>query len=126
MLRGIKKSNTGFCGFGEAYFTKVNSGEIKGWTRHKLMTLNLIVPEGRVLFVLFDERPDSPTRGKFKSAELSLENYNRLTISPGIWLAFQGMGEKDSLILNFADFEHDPLEMEKKELDQIRYNWSGE
>ena len=56
ILHGVKKSDHGFIGFGEAYFTKVIFGEIKGWNMHKKMTLNLAVPVGKILFVLYDDR----------------------------------------------------------------------
>ena len=54
ILHGIKKSDMGFYGFGESYFTKIKFREIKGWNYHKKMTLNLIVPYGEVLFCIFD------------------------------------------------------------------------
>ena len=31
ILHGMKKSDEGFTGFGEAYFTIIKNGEIKGW-----------------------------------------------------------------------------------------------
>ena len=46
VFHGMKKSDVGFVGFGEAYFSTVNYTEIKGWNRHKRMTLNLVVPVG--------------------------------------------------------------------------------
>ena len=33
----IKKSDDQFNGFGEAYFSFINKGEIKGWKKHKKM-----------------------------------------------------------------------------------------
>ena len=50
IFQGMKKSDIGFDGFGEAYFSNINQGEIKGWKRHKEMTLNLIVPTGAVSY----------------------------------------------------------------------------
>mgnify|MGYP005671907601 CR=1 FL=1 len=40
----MKKIDEGYAGFGEAYFSSINFGEIKGWNRHKKMTLNFIIP----------------------------------------------------------------------------------
>ena len=51
----MKKNDDGFCGFGEAYLTKINHNEIKGWTKHKEMTLNLVVFCGEVEFIIHNE-----------------------------------------------------------------------
>ena len=56
ILHGIKKIDKGYLGFGEAYFSTINYNEIKGWNRHKRMTLNLVVPIGSVKFVIYDDR----------------------------------------------------------------------
>lgn len=125
ILHGIKRSDQGFVSFGEAYFTKVKFGEIKGWNKHKKMTLNLIVPGGGVLFVLYDDRKESKTKGNFLSVEISLNAYMRLTIPPGVWLAFKGKFDDINLILNIADMEHDPDEVERLNLEQIEYNWDA-
>ena len=44
VLRALKKSEKNFFGFGEAYFSLINHGAIKGWKKHKKMTSNIIVP----------------------------------------------------------------------------------
>ena len=41
--------------FGEIYFSNINSLCIKAWKKHKIMTLNLIVPIGKVRFVFHDK-----------------------------------------------------------------------
>jgi len=125
ILHGVKKSDRGFVAFGEAYFTKVNFGEIKGWNRHKRMTLNLCVPEGKVLFVVYDDREKSKTRGNFLPIEISVDSYQRLTVPPGVWLAFKGMSDGTNLILDVTDMEHDPDEVERLNLEQIEYNWEA-
>ena len=123
IFQGIKKSDNGFSGFGEAYFSTIRDGEIKGWNRHKRMTLNLVVPLGKVFFVIFDNRENSNTRGSFFEVELSPDNYQRLTVFPGLWMAFRGNSSGTNLILNVADMEHDPDEIERSDQDQIDYNW---
>ena len=125
ILHGVKKSDRGFVEFGEAYFTKVKFGEIKGWNKHKKMTLNLIVPVGTVVFVVYDDREKSETRGNFLLIEISVDAYQRLTVPPGVWLAFKGMSDGTNLILDVTDMEHDSDEIEKQGLEQIEYNWNA-
>ena len=59
VLHAMKKSDDGFRGFGEAYFSVVDYGIVRGWKRHREMTLNLVVPVGEIKFVLIDDGQSS-------------------------------------------------------------------
>ena len=126
ILHGLKKSDAEYSSFGEAYFSTINNGEIKGWNKHKMMTLNLIVPFGEVTFVIYDKRESSRSKGKFFKVTLSQANYQRLTVPPGLWLAFKGKSNDINLILNIADMEHDPDEIEKMDLNKFPYNFDSD
>ena len=123
VYHGIKKSDPGFKEFGEAYFSTISFGEIKPWKKHLKMTLNLVVPSGTIRFILYDDRAGSNSWKKFMDITLSLDNYFRLTVPPGIWMAFQGIGRNVNLLLNLADIEHDPGEIERLLLEDIPFNW---
>ena len=66
ILHGMKISEEGYQGFGEAYFSSVHHNSIKGWKRHFKMVLNMVVPIGKIRFVLFDDRKKSTTFGYFQ------------------------------------------------------------
>ena len=121
----MKASESGYRGFGEAYFSTMQSGKVKPWKRHNQMTLNLVVPVGKIRFVIFDDRADSRSKGKFVEVILGRpEQYARLTVPPGLWMAFQGVAEGTSWLLNVADLAHDPAESERRPLVEIPYDWS--
>ena len=122
VFHAMKKSDDGFAGFGEAYFSTIAKGEIKAWKKHTEMTLNLIVPVGKIRFVAYDDRENSATKGVFNEFILSLKNYARLTVPPHIWLAFKGIDEKN-LLLNIANLEHNPNEIVRKNLEEICFCW---
>jgi len=124
VLHAMKASDVGFNGFGESYFSTVESKAIKGWKLHREMVLNLVVPVGSVRFVVFDERENSKTMGQFSEIMLSRDNYGRLTIPPKLWVGFQGLDEQESLLLNIASISHDPDEVERRALKEIDYSWS--
>jgi len=117
VFHAIKRSDEGFDGFGEAYFSTVNKGDIKGWKKHTKMTLNLVVPCGAIKFVIYDEESK-----EFFATTLSQENYQRLTVKAGLWMAFRGIGD-NNILLNLASIEHDPKEAMSIELEEIRYEW---
>ncbi|HRI80510.1 MAG TPA: dTDP-4-dehydrorhamnose 3,5-epimerase [Cyclobacteriaceae bacterium] len=117
----------GFKGFGEAYFSTIVKGEVKGWKKHLRMVLNLVVVTGKVKFIVYDDRPSSSSFGKFIFFEISPgDNYQRLTIEPGLWMAFEGLGASENIILNLADIRHDPTETESCDLHsgRIPYDFS--
>lgn len=117
IFHAMKKSDTGFDGFGEAYFSTVNKDDIKGWKKHTKMTLNLVVPIGEIKFVVYND-----VTNEYFNITLSQANYQRLTVTAGLWMAFQGI-EKNSMLLNIANLEHDPKEAVNIELDEIEYEW---
>ena len=110
VLHVLKEHESTYSRFGEAYFSSVRYNSMKGWKKHLQMTLNIVVPIGSIKFVLYDDRAESTTYKSIQEVELSRENYQRLTIPPKIWIAFEGVGEGYNLLLNIASIEHDPDE----------------
>jgi dTDP-4-dehydrorhamnose 3,5-epimerase len=119
----MKSSSPGFAGFGEAYFSSVFPGQIKGWKRHRSATLNLVVPLGDVRFVVHDDRQGSKTKGLFQEVMVGSANYVRLTVQPGLWVAFQGISTTGNILLNISNEEHDPVEADNRDLDTFFYPW---
>jgi len=122
VMHALKSSEVGFVNFGEAYFSNIEFGVIKAWKRHRQMQLNLIVPIGRVKFVLFDDR-NGVENSVFQEVFLSPENYLRLTIPPLIWVGFQGLAKENSTLLNIASIEHSDEELDRRSLKDINYSW---
>ncbi len=119
IFHGMKSSDETFQGFGEAYFSFVKKGAKKGWKKHFRMTLNLVVPIGEIKFYIFDDRQDSSSKGK--KIEISITpdgNYQRLTVPPGLWVAFEGQREQN-MLLNLASMPHDPTESINKTEDEL-------
>jgi len=125
VLHGIKMGARGYVGFGEAYFSTIHPRAVKAWKRHREMTLNLLVPLGKIRFILHDDRPESPTNGAFQQIILSRKNYNRLTVPPLVWMGFQGVGVGQAMLLNIADIQHDPAEIDRKTEDGFLFDWSS-
>lgn len=124
LFHALKKSDVAFKSFGEAYLTSVNFKDIKGWKKHTKMTLNLIVITGEIRFVLYDESSSAGRQfSEFRLSRDSQEQYKRLTVPPGVWMAFQGLSKCENLLLNIADIVHDPLESIDKEINELVYEW---
>lgn len=125
LWHAFKVTDDGFVGFGEAYFTQIKSGEAKGWKRHNRYVLNLVVVSGAVKFVIYDDRDGSSTKGQFQEITLTPNgNYQRLTVAPGLWMAFYGADlSQTSMLMDLIPEVHDPYEGDRKELEEIPYNF---
>ena len=44
VYHGMRKTDPGYNGFEEIYFSYIKPGSLKAWKMHKIMTLNLVVP----------------------------------------------------------------------------------
>ena len=117
IYHAMKKSDDGFYGFGEAYFSTIHQGDIKGWKKHTKMTLNIVVPVGEIEFVIYDENTK-----EFFSVKISQDNYQRLTVKPNLWMAFRGM-QQNNILLNLASIEHDPDEASNIGISKINHEW---
>jgi dTDP-4-dehydrorhamnose 3,5-epimerase len=120
----LRRTDPHFQEFGEIYFTSVYRDVVKGWHRHRLMTLNYACIVGRIKLVLYDERPESPTRGGLLERFLGPDDYSLVVIPPGIWVGFKGMTDV-AIVANCATHPHDPTMSERIDPfgDRVPYDW---
>lgn len=118
VLHAMKRTDTGYAGFGEAYFSSVSMGAVKAWKLHTQMTMNIIIPVGQVRFT-FHLRGTN----EFRVEEIGSDRYVRLTVPPGIWFGFQGLASHN-LLLNIANIPHDPAEVQRLAVSEIKFGWS--
>ena len=121
----LRRTDPHFVEFGEIYFTSVYRDVVKGWHRHREMTLNYACIAGRIKLVLYDDRPDSPTAGELVERFLGPDDYSLVVIPPGIWTGFKGLADV-SIVANCATHPHDPSLTERVDPfgDQIPYDWA--
>jgi dTDP-4-dehydrorhamnose 3,5-epimerase len=120
VMHGLKKTDNGFKGFGEVYFSWVEQGAIKAWKCHLRMTMNLVVPKGEVSVVFHLTNK----KNIFRTENIGEERYVRLTVPPGIWFGFCGRGSGQSLLMNLANMAHNTDEALRKIKSEFSYNWS--
>lgn len=117
VMKAMTANEATFAGFGEAYFSRVDPGAVRGWKLHTEMTVNVVVPVGHIRFVvrhgdqfvIYDMGPN--------------HQYGRLTIQPGTWFGFQG-GVEGGLVLNMSNIVHRPDEGQNRDLDAFEYSWA--
>ena len=116
VLHALKSSEDEFHGFKEAYFSTIKKNKVKAWKRHLVMTMNLIIPVGRVQFNFYDEN-----KNLLKNTIVGEDNYCRITVPPMIWFGFKGLSSHTSYILNISNEPHDPTEVERETLSFLNF-----
>jgi dTDP-4-dehydrorhamnose 3,5-epimerase len=122
----LRATDEHFVQFGEIYFASVREGIVKGWHRHREMTLNYACVHGRIKLVLYDDREGSATRGALMELFLGPDNYSLVVIPPGVWSGFKGMYAPYSLVANCCTHVHDPSLSERVDPfeNDIPYDWA--
>jgi dTDP-4-dehydrorhamnose 3,5-epimerase len=125
VMHMLREDSPVFSRFGEIYFSCTHPGVVKAWHLHREMTLNYAVIFGEIKFVLFDDRPDSPTRGVIQELFISPENYVLVTVPPNIWNGFKSVGTQTAIVANCATLPHNPNEIERRTVFDVSipYDW---
>ena len=126
ILHVLKSSDSCFTQFGECYISEVFPEKVKAWKKNAVQTQNLAVIEGRIKFVIFDDREGSISKGILNVFEISrAENYKLLTIPPNIWYGFGCLGSQKSIIVNCSDHPHSIKNIKSMDIqnDLIPFNW---
>ena len=122
----MKSTDAHFERFGEIYFSTVYKGVVKGWHRHREMTLNYTCPFGRIKLALYDDRESSATKGEVMELFLGPDNYALVVIPPGVWNGFKGMSEPYAMVANCCTHPHDPSRSERVDpySNDIPFDWA--
>jgi dTDP-4-dehydrorhamnose 3,5-epimerase len=125
VMHMLRATDPHFTQFGEIYFSTVYRGVVKGWHRHREMTLNYACVFGRIKLVLYDERPGSTSAGQLLEVFLGPDDYSLVVIPPGVWNGFKGMSDPWAVVANCATHPHDPGRSERLDPfeNHIPYRW---
>ena len=121
----LRASDPHFMQFGEIYFSSIYAGVVKGWHRHRDMTLHYACPVGRIKCVVYDDRPASPTRGGLMEIHLGPDSYSLLVVPAETWNGFKGVDDV-SLVANCCTHAHDPARSDRLDpfTNEIPYDWA--
>ncbi len=108
ILHMLKATDPHYQQFGEIYFSTIYRDVIKGWHRHREMTLNYACVYGRIKLVLYDDRESSASRGSLMEVYLGTDNHSLVIIPPEVWNGFKGMSDPCAVVANCCSHPHDP------------------
>jgi len=116
-----------FANFAQSYITVCYPGVAKAWHYHKKQTDHFVTVAGMSKIVLYDDRPNSPTKGVVNEF-ISGERAPMLVRIPVyVWHGFAAVGPERTMIVNFPTHLYDykePDEFRKAADDpSIPYSW---
>jgi dTDP-4-dehydrorhamnose 3,5-epimerase len=125
ILHMLRADDPHFIQFGEIYFTTVYQGVVKGWHKHREMTLNYACIFGRIKLVIYDDRPGSPSHGDLMEVFLGPDDHSLVVIPPETWTGFKGMSTPFALVANCCTHPHDPSRTTRLDPfdNNISYDW---
>jgi dTDP-4-dehydrorhamnose 3,5-epimerase len=103
------------------YQTMIRPGKVKGWLEHRIQTDRLFLSIGAIMFVLYDNRPESPTYQMINEVFMSEENRALLIIPPRVIHGVQNIGTTSAVFINTPSH---PYNHEKP--DKYRFPLDGD
>lgn len=109
------------------YSFTIRPGRVKGWGMHKKHEDRYFVLCGEMEVVLYDPRPDSPTKGQVSKVILSEFNRRIMNVPIGVWHANRNLSQKDLVVVNFPTIPYEHANPDKYRLpldtDQIPFKF---
>lgn len=117
-----------FTGFGQVYLSTVYPGVVKAWHYHKNQDDRFTCVKGMVKAVLYDDRPDSRSRGVLNQLYVGEYNPCVVVIPAGVFHGWKCISETEAYVINIPsepynrenpdEFRADPHDSD------IPYDWS--
>lgn len=89
-----------------AYTFTIRPGAAKGWGVHHVHEDRYAFLSGTLELVFYDEREDSPTRGRESRLFLHEHARSLLVIPRGVWHAERNVGSSDVVVVNFPTIQY--------------------
>jgi len=116
--------------FGEVLLMTVYPGVVRAWHGHRTRAENLACIDGMVKAMLYDDRPDSPTRGQVSEVYLGVWSPVRLHVPPGVYYGLKNIATGEAVLINVPTAPgkvQDPDELHlPADAPQIPYDWRCE
>ncbi|HNQ35463.1 MAG TPA: dTDP-4-dehydrorhamnose 3,5-epimerase family protein [bacterium] len=127
LMEILRSDDELFSRFGQVYLTTVLPGVVKAWHCHKKQTDNLAVVRGMMKVVLYDNRPNSATRGQLNEFFAGEHNPILIQVPPEVYHGFKCVGAEEALAINIPTEVYNYHEPDEHRLDphsgEIPYSW---
>jgi dTDP-4-dehydrorhamnose 3,5-epimerase len=88
-------------------WVQLNANGVTDWHRHELQVDHLVGVGGNIRLALWDDRPNSPTRGKSEIVRLGALRPVIAIVPPGVWHGLRNESGQPAGYLNVIDRAYD-------------------
>jgi len=117
-----------FSKFGQVYLSATYPGVVKGWHYHQKQDDNIVCVQGMLKLVLYDPRPDSPTRGEIDEFFIGVHNPMLVQVPRGVYHGWKCISEGEALVINCPTEPYCYDQPDEHRLDphrnDIPYDWA--
>ena len=103
--------------FAYAYQTSIRPGMLKGWFAHDEKVDRYHLASGELLVLLYDDRPESPTKGLVQRTVLSEATDRQVLIPRRVWHLSLNIGSTDAILINLPSSHYDPSKPDRRHVD---------
>ena len=116
-----------FIRFGQVYITTTLPGVVKAWHLHRKQTDNICCVQGMIKLVVYDPRPNSPTKGRLDEICLGIHRPLLVQIPDGVYHGWMCVSPEEAIIVNVPTEAYDRQDPDEVRLDphhnDIPYEW---
>lgn len=116
-----------FAGFGQVYMTTTLPGVIKAWHLHRKQTDMVACILGMIRLVIYDDRPNSPTCGRFNQFFMGTHAPMVVRVPPGLYHGWQCISVEEAVIINTVTHPYNTANPDEERLDphncHIVFDW---
>ncbi|HZN61017.1 MAG TPA: dTDP-4-dehydrorhamnose 3,5-epimerase family protein [Planctomycetota bacterium] len=127
LMELVRRDDPNFIKFGQTYMTTAYPGVVKGWHYHKVQVDNFCCVHGQIKLVLYDDRPNSPTKGVVNEFFLGIRSPISVQVPALVWHGFKCVSVEEAVVINVPTepYSHaSPDEFRKPWNDPgIPYDW---
>jgi dTDP-4-dehydrorhamnose 3,5-epimerase len=127
LMECLRNDDELFIQFGQMYMTTTFPGVVKGWHLHRKQWDNIVCVKGMIKLVLFDDRPESPTKGRLDQFFIGEHNPTLVRVPPGLWHGWKCVSVEEAFIVNAPTevYVYDAPDQEElpQDSERIPYDW---
>ena len=128
LMETLRDDDELFIKFGQVYVTTVYPGVVKGWHYHKKQIDTMVCIAGMIKLVLYDNREESPTKGRLNEMFIGIHNPLLVQIPAGVLHGFKCISESEAMIMNIPTEHYTYDSPDEYRIDpydpSIPYNWA--
>ena len=128
LMEMLRSDDDVFDKFGQLYLTSGYPGVVKAWHYHKNQDDHFVCVKGMMKVVLYDPRPDSPTKGMVNEFFMGDHNQILLKIPKNVYHGFKCISDTEAIIINCPTQLYNYENPDEYRLDphdnDIPYDWN--